>query len=193
MTIIDPDAVSIQVEVGSTAGGLSMTKQDKKSEQFLRNTGPDTIDISNEAKALLKAKMEEYGAMTPGDLSPEEIEDIKKTMAESEVVTVEDKATLDRIAGMASGEGPRGVGGPPSGGATGMQGPPPKKGGDQSESDEVTDLEDEIEDLKEEIEELRVSSTKNAEDKEELKAKKVELSILEAELRTLTASSSANS
>lgn len=141
--------------------------------------GGDQVQVSPEARALLDAKMQEFGVQDPGKLSPEQHEELKSAMDE-----LREEQGLQ---GPPPGGGP-----PPKGGPMGMGGPRPGGGpppggaqGAEGGSDDIEDLEDEIEELEEEIEELEAEAAEDPEAKEELKTKRAELLLLEAELAML--------
>ncbi len=160
----------------------------------LPGQGPDTLQISQEARDLLAAKMDEFDAETPHDLTREERDNIRQALAETDGVTDEDRAALAEAAQRERKGPPPGGGRPPKGGGPGgMGGPPPKKETTGAgSSDEVDDLKEEIEDLQAEIEALQAKASQDEEAAKELKAKRIELSTLEAELTLLQQQESAS-
>ena len=159
-----------------------------RQDALQREVQGDLVTISDEAKAVLEAKMKEFDANTPTDLSRDEREDIKQTLQETDGVTEKDLQALadaekkGQEMGPPPREGGPPPGGPGGGGEVGRKGPPPKKGGGDQSSDAIDDIEDNIAELEEEIEELRAKAANDESAKEELKAKQIELSLLQAEL-----------
>lgn len=152
----------------------------------------DTVAISDEARELLAAKLEEYGARGPGDLTDAEHADLKRTMAEAEGVTDQDRDALDKAAERGREMAEKGKEeaaeareakaerqGPPSGG----------QGTSGEDSDDIEDLKDDIDEAEEAIEELSAKAAGDdaeaIEAREELKAKRIDLALLEAELALL--------
>ncbi len=188
MRIAANDAMLAQVD-GLDQADESNRPRPLREHNAFAAMGEDTVRISDEARALLESKMEEYGADTPDDLSDEQLADLKKTMAEAEGVTDEDRQALAERAG---DRPPPMGGGAEAGGRGERRGPPPKKpGGSSGDDDEVDDLKSEISDLEDEIEALRAKAATDEESKEELKSKQTELSLLESELALLEQAASA--
>lgn len=145
------------------------TEHQHNSANAFANMGSDTINISDEAKALLQAKMQEYGADSPDQLSATQLADLKETMQQSQDVTDSDRAAL---ASLAADNETR----------TERRPPPPPKRQEAANSDAIDDLEDQIAELEKEIEELRAKAADDEKSKEELKNKQNELSLLESDL-----------
>lgn len=157
-------------------------RSDRRDNAFAA-MGADTVEISDAARDVLEAKMREYGAETPDELSSEQLADLKNTMAEAEGVTDADRTAL---AERASDSPPPKGAAAATGGKTERRGPPPKKdGAATSDEDEVEDLESEISDLEDEIETLRAKAATDEDSREELKSKQVELVLLESQLALL--------
>ncbi|OEU67195.1 MAG: hypothetical protein BA863_05765 [Desulfovibrio sp. S3730MH75] len=183
---------------GLTSGVLdtsqAIQKKQVNDEELIRSKSQsgDTVTISAEAMALLRSKLEEYGAEDPSELNDEQKEDLKGTMDE-----FAKKHGLDptKVGGMPPPPGENGQDGPPQGKS---EGPPPEggkgaggakggeaAGGSTETSDEVTDKENEIKEKEEEIEELRLKAGRDEDAAELLKMKQSELALLQNELTLL--------
>lgn len=174
------DSTSFAIAVSNGNEELQIQQSKSNQDDLHRPPQSDTVTISDEAKAVLEAKMQEYDAETPDDLTKEEKEDIKQTLENTEGVTEDD---LEKLAKAEQGPPPGAGGGVGKGGGAGKPagGGKPDSGGEKT-NDTIEDLEDEITALEEEIEELRTKASKDEESKEEMKAKEVELMLLQAEL-----------
>ncbi|MGE4291779.1 MAG: hypothetical protein AB7E32_06170 [Desulfovibrio sp.] len=192
---------------GNTAGTASASGAAQEGgDEAARLAGQgDTLQISQEARALLATKMSEYGVNDPTQLSSEEREGIRTALEEAEGVTDQDREAIaaadSHFEQMASGDagaaggqdGSRESGQAVSDGdgqaqAAGQGGGAAAGSGSSSGSDvedEITDKENEIDDLKAEIENLQAKAVNDPEASEELKTKRVELSMLEMELAQL--------
>ncbi len=184
------------LDIGLASGTLdtsqAVQKKQVNDEELIRSKSQsgDTVTISAEAMALLKSKLEEYGAEDPSELNDEQKEDLKGTMDE---FAKEHGLDPSKVGGMPPPPGENGQDGPPQGKG---EGPPPEGGKDGAEggeaaagsteaSEEVTDKEDEITEKEDEIEELRLKAGRDEDAAELLKAKQSELALLQSELLLL--------
>ncbi len=170
---------------------ISLSRPNPSKMGKVRGAVGDTVEISEEARALLKAKMKEMGT-SPGNLTREQKDELKGILSKELGVS---KEQLDEVAqslgkgdlppegmGRASKEGPS-----PQGGRAGKAGG--GEAGAETESTTVADrietLEQDIEELEEEVEDLRGKAARDEDAKEQLKAKEVELSTKQTELAEL--------
>lgn len=163
----------------------------------------DTIEISEEAYALLQSKMQEYEGMTADDLSDGEKDELKGLLSDALGISEDDVDALAK--GMAAGgatapsvrsmaqEGEDSDGGSEglnlSMGGEQLQAAPAAGGSAETASstidDRIDELEQEIEDLQNEISELQGKANSDPEAKEELKVKQTELTTKQTELAEL--------
>ncbi len=165
--------------------------------------GGDTVSFSAEALTLLKTKLEEYGAEDPADLSAKERDEIAQAMETAEGVTAQDRESLAQLAATAGQEGAAsqdqtGTGTQSEGQGDGASASGQSGGGSGSaessdSSDTIEELEQNIEEVKQEIEELQAKAATDEESKEKMKAKQMELSMLEAQLALLESQSEQSS
>jgi len=176
----------------------------------------DRVEFSAEAMALIKSKMDEYGTDNPLELTKDERDGIETAMDSAEGVTEQDRELLARTNDMfdqmqaqggagdqtqagvqqqaAGGGGSGEVSVAQAGGTAGSSG---SESSDSSETtdntDAIDDLEQEIEKLKQEIEQLQSKAATDDESKEQLKTKRMEQSMKEAELLLLQSQSESSS
>lgn len=138
-------------------GELSRSGSVSKQASVSGDTG-DTVNISEEARELLAANTTEDG--------------------QAAADAIQESGAKESGAGISvSAQGIK-VGGVKAGASSEIE--------DSSDtSDEIEELQDEIEELKTEIEELQAKASSDEEAKQELKAKRIELTALELELALL--------
>ena len=174
-------------QIGLKGVSVAGTTEKASEQASTASDSGDTVTISPEALGLLAAKMTEYDASTMNDLSTEEKDDIITALSTAEGLSDKEEqalATAVQGAGKDASADEDGTGAAKAG----KQGAGGQSGGSASsseDSDEIEDLEEDIEDLEKEIEELTAKSATDEESKESLKAKRMELSLLEAELALL--------
>jgi hypothetical protein len=173
-------------------GEISLSRPNPNKMGKVLGAVGDTVEISEEARALLRAKMKEMGT-PPGDLTKEQKDELKGVLSKALGVS---KEQLDEVAhslgrGDLPPEGmrrpPKG-GPPPQGGRSGGAGAGRGAGGEARSTgveNRIEKLEEDIKELEKEIEELRSKASRDEGAKKELKTKEVELSSKQTELAEL--------
>lgn len=173
---------SLQVKNQNAEG---VDDQEKDSEEESQSTlGSDIVTISDEAKQLLAAKLAEYDADNPDDLTEEEQTELRAVLAEAFSAEEDSTETADEVEGeeedtvtttAATGE------------SDDSQAAGAASGSEESSSDDtaIEELEEQIEELEQEIQDLEAKAQTDETSKKELNEKRMELSMLESELALL--------
>jgi|GEM_PF-1388754 len=196
MTLINSDGVAgvaVNTQVAKTAE--LQQRQNRKEQATLWNGLGDSVEISEEGRALLQSKIEELDNKLLQDLTEEERRELRTVLSEvtglseGEIAALEeemvrsggaaDEAASEDIQSGGVSEQSRGMEAAAGGGAAASSG-----ASDESESD-MEDLEEEIAKLEDEIDELRQKAKSGEGSVSELKTKQMELMSKEAELAQL--------
>ncbi|THB67453.1 MAG: hypothetical protein D6E12_08655, partial [Desulfovibrio sp.] len=134
------DSYSVQVDYTALSQGeeIGAGRQDIARLEQLRSAMGDTVDFSDEARALLETKLSEYKGMSPDELTDEQKQEIKEVVSEALGLSEEDLEAMEdtmeeamdgeRLSAGESGgkgEGMAQAGGPPPGGQGGPGGAAP--------------------------------------------------------------------
>ncbi|WP_320170881.1 FlxA-like family protein [Maridesulfovibrio sp.] len=182
--------VSIDLLGGSSSTGIfnlnTVTGTTEESSNYLesQSSSGDTVEISQEAIELYKAKMAEYGASDLTELSDDQKSELKESLenlADQSGGTLSSVSESDDSAETLAGDSESTDGSGSGSAAAGASG----SGSSTSSTDQIEELEEQIEELEEEIQELQSKAESDPEAADELKTKQVELAQLQAQLLQL--------